>query len=409
MANARLYVNNFTTTINGAINNSVTSIVVHSTTGLPALSGGDYFYLTLALGTTVEIVKVTAWSVLTLTVVRAQESTSATSWVGGSVISLNATANSFALKADLASPTFTGTVTLPSGQALIAPALGTVASGVISACTSTSMVMVTPVLGTPTSGNLSNCTALPVGSITGLGTGVGTALAANVTGSGGIALATSPTFVTPVLGTPSSGTLTSCTGLPISGIASLGTGVATVLAASVSGSTALACTTSPVFVTPTLGAASATSISFSSTSGIIGTTTNDAAAAGSVGETISATRTSASPTSLTTATAIDVQSISLTAGDWEISGNVGWVSAAANVTTLICWASLTSATLPNQEISNGVDYGATGLTVSGRPGSSIPKLRVSLSGTTTVYLSTYTAFSVGTLTACGQISARRVR
>ena len=42
---------------------------------------------------------------------------------------------------------------------LTAPVLGTVASGNISACTSTSMVMVTPVLGTPTSGNLSNCTS----------------------------------------------------------------------------------------------------------------------------------------------------------------------------------------------------------------------------------------------------------
>jgi len=42
---------------------------------------------------------------------------------------------------------------------LVAPALGTVASGVISACTSTSMVMATPLLGTPTSGNLSNCTS----------------------------------------------------------------------------------------------------------------------------------------------------------------------------------------------------------------------------------------------------------
>jgi hypothetical protein len=41
----------------------------------------------------------------------------------------------------------------------VTPALGTVASGNISACTSTSMVMVTPVLGTPTSGNLSNCTS----------------------------------------------------------------------------------------------------------------------------------------------------------------------------------------------------------------------------------------------------------
>lgn len=41
----------------------------------------------------------------------------------------------------------------------------------------------------------------------------------------------SPTFITPALGTPSSGTLTSCTGLPISsGVSGLGTGVATFLA-----------------------------------------------------------------------------------------------------------------------------------------------------------------------------------
>jgi hypothetical protein len=45
------------------------------------------------------------------------------------------------LKAPLASPTFTGTVTLPSGQALIAPALGTPASGVL-----------TNVTGLPTAG-----------------------------------------------------------------------------------------------------------------------------------------------------------------------------------------------------------------------------------------------------------------
>ena len=42
---------------------------------------------------------------------------------------------------------------------MTAPVLGTVASGIISACTSTSMALVTPILGTPTSGNLSNCTA----------------------------------------------------------------------------------------------------------------------------------------------------------------------------------------------------------------------------------------------------------
>ena len=78
----------------------------------------------------------------------------------------------------------------------------------------TNSTLVTPILGTPQSGNLTNCTSLPIVAgttgtlsvarggtgITAFGTGVATALGQNVTGSGGIALATSPTFVTPTLG-----------------------------------------------------------------------------------------------------------------------------------------------------------------------------------------------------------------
>jgi hypothetical protein len=67
----------------------------------------------------------------------------------------------------------------------------------------------TPVFTTNASGQVTtvtNTTITPaVGSITGLGTGVATALAAGVTGSGNIVLATSPTLVTPILGTPTSG------------------------------------------------------------------------------------------------------------------------------------------------------------------------------------------------------------
>jgi len=52
-----------------------------------------------------------------------------------------------------------------------------------------------------------------------------------VSGSGNVAMTTSPSFTTPALGTPSAGVLTSCTGLPVStGISGLGTGVATALA-----------------------------------------------------------------------------------------------------------------------------------------------------------------------------------
>lgn len=54
------------------------------------------------------------------------------------------------------------------------------------------------------------------------------------TGSGALVFATSPTLVTPILGTPSSGTLTSCTGLPIStGLTGAGTGVLTALGVNV--------------------------------------------------------------------------------------------------------------------------------------------------------------------------------
>jgi len=83
---------------------------------------------------------------------------------------------------------------------------------------------------------------------------------------------TSPTLTTPALGTPASGTLTNVTGLPIStGVSGLGTGVATFLATpssanlasaltDESGSSTVAFTTSPTFVTPTIGAATATSV-----------------------------------------------------------------------------------------------------------------------------------------------------
>ena len=82
-----------------------------------------------------------------------------------------------------------------SNKTFVAPALGTVASGVISACTSTSMVMVTPVLGTPTSGVLTNCTGLPVA---GGGTGVATLTAyapvfGGTTGTGAVQSGTAGT------------------------------------------------------------------------------------------------------------------------------------------------------------------------------------------------------------------------
>ncbi len=69
------------------------------------------------------------------------------------------------------------------------------------------------------------------------------ALVTNETGSGALVFATSPTLVTPALGTPASGVLTNATGLPVAtGISGLGTGVATFLATPSSANLAAALT-----------------------------------------------------------------------------------------------------------------------------------------------------------------------
>lgn len=92
---------------------------------------------------------------------------------------------------------------------------------------STSPTLTTPNLGTPSAATLTNATGLPISTgVTGLGTGVATALGTSV-GSAGAFLVNGG-----ALGTPSSGTLTNATGLPLStgvtgtlGVANGGTGL----------------------------------------------------------------------------------------------------------------------------------------------------------------------------------------
>jgi len=172
-------------------------------------------------------------------------------------------------------------------------------------------------------------------------------------------------------------------------------------------------TTSPSLATPTLGAATASSITWSTTAdGIVGTTTNDNASAGYVGQLIFSQIASGSSVVLSNSTPANITTISVTAGDWDIFGNVVFLtnSGTPDSNLIAAWTSNASASPPAQ------DYAGTTFSpaeaVYGRtlpPAFSVPMQRYSLSSTTTIYLSVKCQFTLGTVKAYGSIYARRVR
>jgi hypothetical protein len=110
-----LYTNNATSALSSGITNVATSLTVASGQGsrFPAIGGSDYFYATLTNSSgTVEIVRVTARTTDTLTIVRAQDGTSAAAWNAGDRVELRVTkAMLDDLKADARAANFTSNLT----------------------------------------------------------------------------------------------------------------------------------------------------------------------------------------------------------------------------------------------------------------------------------------------------------
>lgn len=135
--------------------------------------------------------------------------------------------------------------------------------------------------------------------------------------------------------------------------------------------------------------------------GISGRTDGVAAAAGVVGEVLSAV--TAAAVSVTSGTPLNVLSLSLPAGEYELESAL-LVTNSGNVTALSFGVSSTSAVLP----SNWYDlYSITTTLAAGNSSRQGMSRRLRLSATTTVYLVAQATFT-GTCTAQGYIRAMRV-
>ena len=115
-----------------------------------------------------------------------------------------------------------------------------------------------------------------------------------------------------------------------------------------------------------------------------------------------------SPVSLTTSTAANITSISLPAGVWDVSGNVNYKLGAATATQALSSINTTSAT----QLADGTEvYSAVifGVGISITDTTSMPRKRLVLTSTTTVYLVGQCAFTAGAVDAYGSLSAVRVQ
>ena len=162
-----------------------------------------------------------------------------------------------------------------------------------------------------------------------------------------------------------------------------------------------------------------TNVAFSSgTYGIVGVTDGSSAAAGNVGEYV---RSYGSGTSAVNGQFVNITSIALSAGDWDVSGNGLLYSNGGTILPLEVLAiSLYSGDTRTDHVQgdNTTNWAATGYTTSVTLGGTIPSYRVLVtpamvaanSGSPVpVYLKGVCAYSGASPTYYGRISARRIR
>jgi hypothetical protein len=284
-------------------------------------------------------------------------------------------------------------------------------------------------LGTPTLLTLTNATGLPIGGISGLGTGVGAALGAGVSGSGDFALTTSPSLTTPsIAGGALSGTFTGpptfsgniiFSGDPLFTGISSGTCVHGLALDSGNNTILMACTGSASAIQ--VGATTITSPvgngPLTDNSGVLGNvvwgqlpgiTSATPASAGNVGELISSNILAGSAVSAPVSTTMNITSVSLTPGEWSCDGNV-WVQPGTSISQFEGWISSASATQPTRPNGGGDAQFSLGntATISNDVGISLSSKQFLLATTTTVFLSFNPGIAVGNTLGFGALNCHR--
>lgn len=140
-----------------------------------------------------------------------------------------------------------------------------------------------------------------------------------------------------------------------------------------------------------------------------GVTTNSSASAGLVGEYITSTVLIGANVALSNGSAANVTNISLTAGDWDIRGNVATNPAGGTTeTTVSGYTSSASASFPTIPNSGGINVIRSSSVGAGSTVSAGIQ-QVLIGSTTTMYLGALVNFSGSTDNAYGFVGARRVQ
>lgn len=144
---------------------------------------------------------------------------------------------------------------------------------------------------------------------------------------------------------------------------------------------------------------------------LAGVTGGACAASGIIGECINSNIPAGSAVSLTTVTAANVTSVSLTAGNWICYGNVVFSPGGTTITSQEAgWIGTVSATLPTAP-NSGSYFGIGNLSnTAGGNSDAFPvgMIMENVTSTTTIYLEAYSTFNTSTMSAYGYINCLRI-